>query len=256
MLVKKHGVLPNRNHNSTKELTMNEQIKLGKELIADTATVNEVASQVAKVLLDEIDQQHRRLSKTMRIVFQAADVKEPDGYSPLCYQFSAVAMGLKEVIEQTMPSSEGYGREPILQYQTTDVRVLPVYRQDDSVQLLEFLPVVNGGTIDTFDIESNHKWVLAGSNTSGEIYYVGFRVTTNGVSVAVSVSKSGVWKGFSTFTEDVFDKPLSAAPIFHSFIAIAYAIYIVNSRVEGRDWWAAPPPYSVRKQTNGQYHRK
>ena len=29
-----------------------------------------------------------------------------------------------------------------------------------------------------------------------------------------------------------------------------------NASAEERDWWAAPPPYSVRKQTNGQYHRK
>ena len=46
------------------------------------------------------------------------------------------------------------------------------------------------------------------------------------------------------------------APVFHSFIAIAYAIYNVNSSVAGREWYTASVPYSVHKQTNGQYRRK
>lgn len=235
---------------------MNQQIQLGNELISETATVGDVAAKIATALVDEIDFQNQNMAKASSTVYKAADVKEPEGHSPFSYQFSSVALGLKNLIDQTVPPEEGHGGEPILKYQTSDLRVLPVFRQDAAVHFMQFLPVVAGGVSDICEIESNHKWVLAGSDMSGVVYYIGFTGTADNISVVAHTTKSGVGTGFFTFREDILSQPLKNTPRFSSFIAIAYAILNVNSRIGTREWRVAPSPYDVRKQADGQYRRK
>ena len=242
--------------NSKKEKIMTGQIQLGNEFIAETETIDEVAAKIATALVDEIDQQHRRMRKAMDNVYKAADVKEPEGFSPLSYQFSSVALGLKHLIEATMPLGEGYGSEPILKYQTSDLRILPVFRRGAAAHLMQFLPVVNSGDMDICEIESNHKWVLAGTGKSGVACYVGFAGTDQRKSVAARLTKSGVETGFFIFPENILSQPLNIAPRFSAFIAIAHAIHNVNIRVDGREWYAAPPSYAIFKQADGQYRRK